>query len=62
MVQMERALLRVEGVRYLLEVVDQTSLLPSVQYAVLCGWLGLSNTSNRYTHKHSIKTHMNIIH
>ena len=47
-VQMERASLRLEGVKYLLEVIGQQTLLPSVQYAVLCGWLGLTNTNNRY--------------
>ena len=46
--QMERAALRQEGVRYLLEVVRQDSLLPSVQYAVLCGWLGLTYSGHRY--------------
>ncbi|CAI8025922.1 E3 ubiquitin-protein ligase HERC2 [Geodia barretti] len=41
---MDRAALRQEGVRYLLEVVRQDSLLPSVQYAALCGWLGLTSS------------------
>ena len=45
--QMDRAALRQEGVRYLLEVVSQDSLLPSVQYAALCGWLGLTSSGPR---------------
>ena len=49
-VQVERAELRLEGVRYLLEVTGQSGLLSSVQYAALCGWLGLGNATGRYIH------------
>ena len=48
-VQVERAALRLEGVRYLLEVTGQSGLLSSVQYAALCGWLGLGSATGRYT-------------
>ena len=45
--QMSRATLRLEGAKFLLKILNQDSLLPSVKYAILCGWLGLAGPSGR---------------
>ena len=39
--QVSRAELRLNGARYLLQVLNQDSILPSVKYSILCGWLGV---------------------
>ena len=36
------------GVKFLIQVLHQDSLLPSVKYAALCGWLGLAGPSGRW--------------
>ena len=45
-VQVGRAELRLSGARYLLQVLNQDSLLPSVKYSILCGWMGVVKTSS----------------
>lgn len=37
-VQLERAEVRLEGIDTMLKLVSKCFLLPSVQYAMLCGW------------------------
>ena len=44
--QVARADSRLEGVKLLLEILSQESLLPSVKYSILCGWLGVIGTTN----------------
>ena len=33
--------MRLDGANFLLQCLNQDSLLPSVQYAIVCGWLGV---------------------
>uniref|UniRef100_A0A8C4N3N0 Uncharacterized protein n=1 Tax=Eptatretus burgeri TaxID=7764 RepID=A0A8C4N3N0_EPTBU len=39
--QMERAEVRLEGLQVMLKLLQKRQLLPSVRYALLCGWLRL---------------------
>ncbi len=48
LMQVYRADSRLEGVKLLLELLGQESLLPSVKYSMLCGWLGVIGASNGY--------------
>ena len=44
-----RASMRLEGVKYLLQTLGQKSLLRSVKYSTICGWLGVVGAGERYT-------------
>ncbi len=46
--QAVRARLRLEGVKYLLQALSNDSLLRSVKYAIVCGWLGVVGEGGRY--------------
>jgi E3 ubiquitin-protein ligase HERC2 len=39
--QVERAMCRMEGAKYFLELLQLHDVLPSVQHAILCGWQGV---------------------
>ena len=56
-VQVGRAELRLSGARYLLQVLNQDSLLPSVKYSILCGWLGVVKTSTSQQQQSMAKPH-----
>ena len=51
--QVERARRRLEGAESMLGLVAQHRLLPSVRYALLCGWQGLLAycPSDKYVHE-----------
>ena len=49
--QIGRAELRLNGVQYLLQVLNQDSLLPSVKYSIVCGWLGVVKTASGAQHQ-----------
>lgn len=44
--QVTRANMRFDGAKFLLQVLNQDTLLPSVQYATICGWLGVIGMSS----------------
>ena len=56
-VKVGRAELRLSGVHYLLQVLNQDSLLPSVKYSILCGWLGVVKTSSGHQQQSMAKPH-----
>ncbi len=48
--QAVRASMRLEGVKYFLQTLGQDSLLRSVKYSTICGWLGVVGAGERYVH------------
>ena len=45
--QVDRASVRLEGVKFLLQALAKNSLLRSVKYATICGWLGVVGIGGR---------------
>lgn len=46
--QSVRANIRLEGVRFLLQILAKDELMASVKYAVICGWLGVIEAGGRW--------------